>query len=36
MYNSLQIGKPIVLDTLETFVDGASMKRTGSIPFVYF
>jgi threonine dehydratase len=34
MYNSLKVGEPIVLDTLETFVDGASMKRTGKIPFV--
>jgi threonine dehydratase len=34
MYNSLQMNQPVVLDTLETFVDGASMKRTGRIPFV--
>ena len=34
MYNSLKAGSPVVLDTLETFVDGASMKRTGGIPFV--
>jgi len=34
MFNSLKIGEPIVLDSLETFVDGASMKRTGRIPFV--
>jgi threonine dehydratase len=34
MYNSLKAGEPIVLDSLETFVDGASMKNTGRIPFV--
>lgn len=33
MYNSLKLGEPVVLDSLETFVDGASMKRTGRIPF---
>lgn len=35
MYNSLKLGEPVVLDSLETFVDGASMKRTGRIPFVH-
>jgi len=34
MYNSLKAGHPIVLDSLDTFVDGASMKKTGKIPFV--
>jgi len=34
MYNSLQSNQPVILDALETFVDGASMKRTGRIPFV--
>jgi threonine dehydratase len=34
MYNSLKVGRPIVLDSLDTFVDGASMKKTGKIPFV--
>ena len=35
MYNSLKEGKPITLDNLDTFVDGASMKKTGPIPFVH-
>ena len=34
MYNSLKVGHPVVLDSLDTFVDGASMKKTGKIPFV--
>jgi len=34
MYNSLQCGKRVILDQLETFVDGASMKNTGQCPFV--
>ena len=34
MYNSLRDGRPVLLDSLETFVDGASMKQTGRIPFV--
>ena len=34
MYNSLKVGHPIILDSLDTFVDGASMKKAGHIPFV--
>lgn len=34
MYNSLKEGKPIILENLDTFVDGASMRKTGQIPFV--
>ncbi len=36
MYNSLKTGKRVILDELETFVDGASMKNTGQIPWVIF
>jgi threonine dehydratase len=34
MYNSLKAGKPIILDRIETFTDGASMAKTGNITFV--
>eukprot|EP00178_Gracilaria_changii_P026855 TRINITY_DN83031_c0_g1_i1.p1 TRINITY_DN83031_c0_g1~~TRINITY_DN83031_c0_g1_i1.p1 ORF type:complete len:105 (-),score=13.61 TRINITY_DN83031_c0_g1_i1:80-394(-) len=33
MYNSLKVGKPVVLDSLETFADGASMAKTGQLTF---
>lgn len=36
MYNSLRDGKPIVLTELDTFVDGASMKKASSKTFVNF
>lgn len=35
MYNSLKAGKPVVLDSLETFADGASMAKTGQLTFVF-
>lgn len=34
MYDSLQKNEPIVLKDLETFVDGASMKKTSRYTFV--
>jgi threonine dehydratase len=34
MYNSLKEDKVIVLKELETFVDGASMKKIGQYTFV--
>ncbi len=33
MYEALKIGHPVTLDTIERFVDGASVKRTGDITF---
>jgi threonine dehydratase len=36
MYNSLKTGNRVVLDELETFVDGAAMKNTGQVPWVIF
>lgn len=33
MYNSLEENHPIVLKELDTFVDGASMKKAGSFPY---
>lgn len=33
MYEALKIGYPVTLDTIERFVDGASVKRTGDITF---
>ena len=34
MYNSLREKRAVTLESLDTFVDGASMKKTGPIPFV--
>ena len=34
MYNSLKENRAVALDSIETFVDGASMKQTGTHPFV--
>lgn len=31
MYNAFKAGKPVTLDTIDTFVDGASVKRSGDI-----
>lgn len=36
MYESLQRNEPIVLKELETFVDGASMKKTSRYTFVQY
>ena len=36
MYNSLHESRPVVLESIETFVDGASMKQTGFYPYVIF
>ncbi|HLK29493.1 MAG TPA: threonine ammonia-lyase [Puia sp.] len=33
MYEAFKIGYPITLDSIERFVDGASVKRTGDITF---
>lgn len=33
MHEALKFGYPITLDTIERFVDGASVKRTGDITF---
>lgn len=33
MHNALKAGKPVTLDCIDTFVDGASVKRTGDITF---
>lgn len=33
MYESLKRGKPIVLSSIDTFVDGAAVKMTGDITF---
>ena len=34
MFNSLKHHSPEILSELDTFVDGASMKKTGTHPFV--
>ena len=33
MYKAFKEGKPVTLDCIDTFVDGASVKRTGDITF---
>jgi threonine dehydratase len=33
MYEALKAGKPVTLDYIDTFVDGASVKRTGDLTF---
>ncbi len=33
MYEALKVGHPVTLDNIERFVDGASVKRVGDIPF---
>lgn len=33
MYQSLEAGKPIVLDQIDRFVDGAAVKRVGDLTF---
>lgn len=33
MYEALKAGKPVTLDAIERFVDGASVKRVGDITF---
>lgn len=33
MHNALKAGKPVTLECIDTFVDGASVKRTGDITF---
>ncbi len=33
MYHALEAGKPVSLDSIEQFVDGASVKRVGDITF---
>jgi threonine dehydratase len=33
LYEALKIGRPVTLDNIERFVDGASVKRTGDITF---
>jgi threonine dehydratase len=33
MYEALKAGKPVVLDNIERFVDGASVKRVGDLTF---
>ena len=33
MYHALEAGKPVTLDSIEQFVDGASVKRVGDITF---
>ncbi len=33
MYNAFKAGKPVTLDVIDTFVDGASVKRTGELTF---
>ncbi len=33
MYQSLATGKPVTLDTIDRFVDGAAVKKVGDIPF---
>ena len=34
MFNSLKTEHPEILSELDTFIDGASMKKTGLHPFV--
>ena len=33
MYQSLKAGKPITLETIDSFVDGAAVKRVGEVTF---
>jgi threonine dehydratase len=33
MFEAFKTGKPITLETIDTFVDGASVKRTGDLTF---
>ncbi len=33
MYEAFKANKPVTLDSIDTFVDGASVKRTGNITF---
>lgn len=33
MYKAFTEGKPVILDNIDTFVDGASVKRTGDITY---
>jgi threonine dehydratase len=33
MYEAFKAGKPVTLDSIDTFVDGASVKRTGDITY---
>ncbi len=33
MYNAFKAGKPVTLDCIDTFVDGASVKRTGDLTY---
>ena len=33
MYKAFKAGKPVTLDCIDTFVDGASVKRTGDLTF---
>ena len=33
MYKAFEAGKPVVLKSIDTFVDGASIKRTGELTF---
>ena len=33
MYKAFETGKPITLECIDTFVDGASLKRTGDLTF---
>ena len=33
MYKAFKAGKPVTLDSIDTFVDGASVKRTGDLTF---
>ena len=33
MYEAFKAGKPVMLESIDTFVDGASVKRTGELTF---
>ncbi len=33
MYEALKVGRPVTLDSIERFVDGASVKRVGDLTF---
>jgi len=33
MYEAFKAGKPVTLDSIDTFVDGASVKRTGDLTY---
>ena len=35
MKNSLEYGKNITLDSIDAFVDGASVKRVGEVSFKF-